>query len=111
MSSFYNFPLLSSKLSSYFIIVVKGISLDHLPGPHLAKGLEYFLVFTFRETTHISVGLSYMVTTLTSIILSTSDVFFFWHQLIFQVLNHKQECTYSSSFLAGPGAIMVGEEL
>ena len=54
-----------------------GVFLDHLPGPHLAKGLEYFLVFTFRETTHINVGISYMVTTLTSIILSTYDVFFF----------------------------------
>jgi hypothetical protein len=78
VSSFYNCPLLSSKIASYFIIVVMGVFLDHLPGPHLVKGLEYFLVFTFRETTHINVGLSYMVTTLTSIILSTSDVFFFF---------------------------------
>ena len=68
VSSFYNCPLLSSKIASYFIIVVMGVFLDHLPGPHLVKGLEYFLVFTFRETTHINVGLSYMVTTLTSII-------------------------------------------
>ena len=78
MSSFYNCPLLSSKIASYLLIVVMGVFLDHLPGPHLVKGLEYFLVFTFRETTHINVGLSYMVTTLTSIILSTSDVFFFF---------------------------------
>jgi hypothetical protein len=27
------------------------------------------------------------------------------------VLDHKQECTYSFLFLAGPGAIMVADEL
>ncbi len=45
-----------------------------------------------------------MITTLISIILSTSDFFF-----LINILGVKSQA--SSSFLAGPRAIMVGEEL
>jgi hypothetical protein len=66
-----------------------GKCLDHLPWSHiplgahvhLVIGLGYLLICTFRETTNISVGFflhGYYTNSLISVILSTSDFFFFF---------------------------------
>ena len=54
LSSLYNFPLLSSNISSYYLGPPS--PLVHEPCS-CGKGLEYFLICTFQKTTSISVGL------------------------------------------------------